>query len=187
MPPDRHALGQRLRTLRRKQRLTLKDLSVRSGVALSTLSKIELGQVAASYEKFSAVARALGVDIGRLFDAAPAAASAGPVLTRFAEAAGVDAGPYHYRLLAADYAGRRMTPMVGTIKARRRDDVPEPSRHAGQEFVTVLAGRLRIEFEDGRALALSRGESAYFDSGVAHVYLSTGRSDAEVLVVMCDQ
>jgi transcriptional regulator with XRE-family HTH domain len=186
MPFDRRALGQRLRSLRRQQRLTLKDLSARSGVALSTLSKIELGQVAASYEKFTAVARALGVDIGRLFEAQPAAPAAGPVHTRFAETAGVDAGPYHYRLLAADYAGRRMTPMVGTISARRIEEVPESSRHAGQEFVTVLAGKLSILFEDGHALALSRGESAYFDSGVAHVYLSAGRGDAQVLVVMCE-
>lgn len=186
MPTDRRALGQRLRTVRRQHRLTLKQLSERSGVALSTLSKIELGQVAASYEKFSAVARALGVDLGRLFDAHAPAPAAGAVLTRFDEATGIDAGPYHYRLLAADYAGRRMTPMVGTIAARRPEDVPEPSRHAGQEFVTVLAGRLRIVFEDGRALALSRGESAYFDSGTGHVYLSTGRGDAEILVVMCE-
>ena len=63
--PDHAAIGQRLRTLRRAQRLTLKALSARSGVALSTLSKIELGQVAAGYEKFVAVARALKVDIAR--------------------------------------------------------------------------------------------------------------------------
>lgn len=187
MPLDRRALGERLRALRRQRKLTLKDLSARSGVALSTLSKIELGQVAASYEKFTAVARALGVDIGRLFDPRPRSPAAGDAVhTRFAEASGIDAGPYRYRLLAADYSGRRMTPMVGKIAARRREDVPEPSRHAGQEFVTVLSGRLRIEFEGGKSLALARGESAYFDSGVGHVYLSTGRSDAEILVVMCE-
>lgn len=185
--PDRPAIGQRLRALRRAQQLTLKDLSARSGVALSTLSKIELGQVAASYEKFVAVARALKVDLSRLLDDQPAPAGAPrAVQGRLDEGAGYDAGPYHYRLLTGAYPGRRMTPMHGVIAARRVEDVPEPSRHAGQEFVTVLRGKLRIVFENGDSLALATGECAYFDSGIAHVYLSTGRGDAEVLVVMCD-
>lgn len=184
---DPTAIGQRLRALRRERQLTLKDLSARSGVALSTLSKIELGQVAASYEKFVAVARALKVDIARLLDDRPAPAGAPrAVQGSLDDGTGYDAGPYHYRLLAGDYAGRRMTPMHGVIAARRIEDVPEPSRHAGQEFVTVLRGRLRIAFENGDSLSLGAGECAYFDSGVAHVYLSTGRGNAEVLVVMCD-
>lgn len=185
--PDRPALGQRLRALRRARQLTLKDLSARSGVALSTLSKIELGQVAASYDKFVAVARALQVDLSRLLDDRPEAAGAPrAVQASLHDGAGYDAGPYHYRLLAGAFPGRRMTPMHGVIAARRIEDVPEPSRHAGQEFVTVLRGRLRIVFENGDALALAAGECGYFDSGIAHVYLSTGRGSAEVLVVMCD-
>lgn len=188
--PDHTAIGQRLRALRRAQHLTLKELSARSGVALSTLSKIELGQVAASYEKFMAVARALKVDLSRLLDDRPGTAGAPHVVKavkeRMAEGSGYDAGPYHYRLLAGAYAGRRMTPMHGVIAARRLQDVPEPSRHAGQEFVTVLRGQLRIVFENGDAMSLRAGECGYFDSGIAHVYLSTGRGDAEVLVVMCD-
>jgi mannose-6-phosphate isomerase-like protein (cupin superfamily) len=50
----------------------------------------------------------------------------------------------------------------------------------------VLAGRVRIRFESGEVLDLARQESAYFDSGVGHVYLSTGRGDAQVLVVMAE-
>jgi len=78
--PYRERVGARLRTIRKAQRLTLKVLSGRSGVALSTLSKIELGQISVSYEKFAAVARALDVDIAALFDprtdSAPATGSA---------------------------------------------------------------------------------------------------------------
>ncbi|BCQ59264.1 hypothetical protein PBOI14_10140 [Pseudomonas sp. Boi14] len=64
---DRTQVGARLRTIRKNQKLTLKQLSERSGVALSTLSKMELAQVSVSYEKLAAAARALGVDIAQLF------------------------------------------------------------------------------------------------------------------------
>ena len=67
-PLDRERMGERLRTIRKARGLTLKALSGRSGVALSTLSKIELGQISVSYEKLAAVARGLAVDIAALFD-----------------------------------------------------------------------------------------------------------------------
>lgn len=54
------------------QKLTLKQLSERSGVALS---KMELAQVSVSYEKLAAAARALGVDIAQLFTQALASSA----------------------------------------------------------------------------------------------------------------
>lgn len=190
--PDRERIGERLRAIRKGQRLTLKLLSERSGVALSTLSKIELGQISVSYEKFAAVARALDVDIAALFDprsgAAPAAGKR-PVVVRstLAAAPGYDAENYDYRMLATEFPAKRMTPLHGTIVARQLAQFPDYIRHPGQEFVMVLSGRVRIHFETGEAIELARQESAYFDSGVGHVYLSTSKADAQVVVVMTDR
>ncbi len=187
---DRVQLGLRLREHRKARRLTLKDLSGHSGVALSTLSKMELGQISVSYEKLAAVARALSLDVGQLLDAraaAPAGAAA-PVVV-WSEADGASAyssGNYDYRMLATDFPGKRMTPLHGRIVARERDQFPDFIRHPGQEFVVVLSGRVRIEFETGEIIELGRHESAYFDSGVGHIYLSLGRTDAQVLVVMSE-
>jgi len=190
--PDRERIGARLRAIRKEQRLTLKSLSERSGVALSTLSKIELGQISVSYEKFAAVARALDVDIAALFDPRTSAASGGgkrPVVVRstLASAPGYDADNYDYRMLATEFPAKRMTPLHGTIVARQLAQFPDYIRHPGQEFVMVLSGRVRIHFETGEAIELARQESAYFDSGVGHVYLSTSKADAQVVVVMADR
>lgn len=192
-PPeaDRVRLGLSLRGHRKVRRLTLKDLSGRSGVALSTLSKMELGQISVSYEKLAAVARALSLDVGQLLDAraaAPPPGAATPVVV-WSEAGGAPAyssGNYDYGALAAGFPGKRMTPMHGRIVARSRSQFPDFIRHAGQEFVIVLSGRVRIEFETGEVIEVGRHESAYFDSGVGHIYLSLGRSDAQVLVVMSE-
>ena len=190
--PDRERVGARLRTIRKQHGLTLKALSTRSGVALSTLSKIELGQISVSYEKFAAVARALDVDIAALFDPrAGATPSAGhrPVAVRstLAAAPRYDAENYDYRLLATEFPAKRMTPMHGIIVARQLAQFPDYIRHPGQEFVMVLSGRVRIHFETGEAIELARWESAYFDSGVGHVYLSTSKTDAQLVVVMTDR
>ena len=187
---DRLRLGQRLRDSRKLRRLTLKDLSVRSGVALSTLSKMELGQTSVAYDKLAAVARALSLDVGQLFDTrarTPAGARAPTVVwsdARAAPAYGSDT--YEYRMLATDFPGKHMTPLHGRILARKLDQFPDFIRHPGQEFVIVLAGQVRIHFETGEIVELGRHESAYFDSGTGHVYLSLGRTEAQVLVVMSE-
>ena len=187
--PDRERVGGHLRAIRKGHGLTLKELSVRSGVALSTLSKIELGQISVSYEKFAAVARALEVDIAALFDpragAAPASGRRTVVVrSTLASAPSYDAENYDYRMLATDFPAKRMTPLHGVIVARQLAQFPDYIRHPGQEFVMVLSGRVRICFETGEAIELARQESAYFDSGVGHVYLSTSKADAQVVVVM---
>ena len=191
--PDRERVGARLRAIRTRLALTLKALSARSGVALSTLSKIELGQISVSYEKFAAVARALDVDIAALFDPhAGAAPETGDrkitvVRSTLATSPSYDAENYDYRMLATAFPGKRMTPLHGIVVARQMAQFPDYIRHPGQEFVMVLAGRVRIHFETGEAIDLARRESAYFDSGVGHVYLSTSKSDAHVVVVMTDR
>jgi len=184
-------MGERLRAIRKAQGLTLKALSARSGVALSTLSKIELGQISVSYEKLAAVAHALAVDIGALFDpragAAPGAAQPVVVRSTLAASPSYDSENYDYRMLATEFPGKRMTPLHGIIVARDLSQFPDYIRHPGQEFVMVLSGRVRIHFETGEAIELARQESAYFDSGVGHVYLSTGKADAQVVVVMSER
>jgi transcriptional regulator with XRE-family HTH domain len=187
---NREQLGLSLRGHRKAHGLTLKDLSGRSGVALSTLSKMELGQISVSYEKLAAVARALALDVGQLMDARGAAppGAAAPVVV-WSEAGGeatYSSGHYDYRVLANGFPGKRMTPMLGRIMVRQREQFPDFIRHPGQEFVTVLSGRVRIEFETGEIIEVGRHESAYFNSGVGHIYLSLGRTDAQILVVMSE-
>jgi transcriptional regulator with XRE-family HTH domain len=188
---DRVGLGARLREARKTRGLTLKALSVRSGVALSTLSKMELGQVSVSYEKLAAVARALAVDIAQLFDprARVAGATAAPTVVRTTldAAPRYDAEHYDYRMLATDYPAKRMTPLFGRIAARALSQFSDFIRHPGQEFVMVLSGAVRIQFESGETVLLKRLESAYFDSGIGHLYLSIGKADAQVLVVMAER
>ena len=140
---------------------------------------------------FAAVARALDVDIAALFDpladAVPAAGRRPVVVRTTLEAAPrYDAENYDYRRLATGFPAKRMTPLHGIVVARQKAQFPDYIRHPGQEFVMVLSGRVRIHFETGEVVDLARQESAYFDSGVGHVYLSTGKADARVVVVMTE-
>lgn len=189
---DRAQVGARLRVIRKAQKLTLKQLSERSGVALSTLSKMELAQVSVSYEKLAAAARALGVDIAQLFSPAMTTSdSIQPTVVRTAidSAAGYSTGNYDYHPMAGDFPGRSMTPMYARIFARELTQFDDYIRHPGQEFALVLSGQVRIQFETGESITIGCRETAYFNSSIGHIYLALGDdgADAEVMVVMSER
>ncbi len=182
-------MGARLRAERKARKMTLQDLSHASGIAVSTISKAELGQIALSYEKFASLARGLNIDMTRLFmlgDAPQAAMAPTYVKTTLHDARDYVTDNYHYRLLLGEYPGKKMTPMMGIIDSRHLDEFEDYIRHPGQEFVVVLAGKVRIQFENGESVVLRRFESAYFDSSMGHVYLTLSRSPAQVLAVCTD-
>ena len=60
-------LARQVHALRKKAGLTLQQLSRKSDVSVSTLSKIEKGQLSPTYEKIVSLARGLDVPIAALF------------------------------------------------------------------------------------------------------------------------
>ncbi|HRD47949.1 MAG TPA: helix-turn-helix transcriptional regulator, partial [Caulobacter sp.] len=61
--------GLAIRKLRLAGGWTLAQLSERSGVPLSTLSKVELGQTSLSYENLLRICKGLEIDMARLIGA----------------------------------------------------------------------------------------------------------------------
>ena len=115
-------MGARLRAERKAQKMTLQALSRASGIAVSTLSKAELGQIALSYEKFAALARALRIDMTRLFmpgDASPAQVAPTYVKNSLIEARDYITPNYHHRLLMGEYPGKKMIPIWATITSAK--------------------------------------------------------------------
>jgi transcriptional regulator with XRE-family HTH domain len=185
---DHKAVGARLRHARKARGLTLMQLSAQSGIAVSTISKGERGDIALTYDKFAALAHTLGLNLDAIFGR-PKHAAAHPMLPSFTangEQMIYDTPNYEYGMLANDLTGKRMVPMRAHVRARALSDFAEFIRHAGEEFVFLLAGVLELRFENGQVFTLKPGDSLYFDSAVGHVYLSVGAEDAEVLVCCVD-
>jgi transcriptional regulator with XRE-family HTH domain len=185
---DHKVVGARLRDARKARVLTLMQLSELSGIAVSTISKAERGDIALTYDKFAALAHALEIDFDTIFGRAKrgAAEPMGPTLTRSGKQLIYDTPNYEYGMIANELTGKRMVPMRAHVHARELADFPDYIRHSGEEFVFLLKGELELRFEDGKVFKLEEGDSLYFDSGVGHVYLSAGVEDAEVLVCCVD-
>ena len=180
---DRETFGKRLRSARKRFGWTLAETAERSGISITTISRAERGQLALSYEKFSALGRALRMDMGALFAEAGGEAQdfQGPIVTRAGQGVTYRGLAFSYEFLATQGAGKQMNPILGTVHARRIEGPEDYARHEGEEFVYVLSGAVEVYFETGEVVKLAKGDSLYFDSRVGHAYISTSRQLARTV------
>lgn len=184
-PPtlDPAAFGLRLRAARKRFGWTLAQLAERSGVSITTISRAERGQLALGYENFTALGRALEMDMNAMFAGAGVkpAPLAGPVVTRAGQGVVYRGLAISYEFLGTTAAGKQMSPIVGTVHARQVHGPEDFVRHTGEEFVYVLSGEIDVHFDHGEVLRLGRGDSLYFDSRIGHAYVSVSRPLAKIL------
>lgn len=184
-PPklDRTTFGHRLRTARKRFGWTLAQLAERSGVSITTISRAERGQLALGYENFTALGRALEMDMNAMFagTGVKPAQLDGPVVTRAGKGVVYRGLSIAYEFLGTTAAGKQMSPVVGTVHARRIHGPEDFVRHAGEEFAYVLSGEIEVHFENGEVVHLARGDSLYFDSRLGHAYVTVSRQLAKIV------
>lgn len=179
-------LGARLRHMRKARQLTLSGLATLSGVAVSTISKIENGALSPTLDKVLRLAEGLDLTIGQLIGDDEIGIS--PPNSRFAPSradAGIviDTKNYVYRYLCSELTNKRMVPIHAYIKASSMRDFGPLERHGGEEFLIVMDGEVVVHSEFYAPVTLKRGESIYLDSTMGHAYLSAGKGDAEVFCI----
>ncbi len=160
------ALPSRIRALRRRQQRTLRDIAERCGFTVSLLSKIESGKTHPPVATLTRIATALGVTLSDLVSEQGERTT---TLTSAAELAKLALTPtdkgYGFHLLAAARAAKTMQPFI--FVAKRGEVRPGALSHAGEEFVHVLAGRMRYRVGAVTYL-LGAGDSLYFDATDEH-------------------
>lgn len=181
-------LGARLRKLRRAQQLTLSDLAAQSGVALSTISKIENGALSPTLDKVLRLANGLNIAVSQLIGEDISVESEPPPNSRLVPARAsdgivIDTQNYEYRYLCGELKNKRMIPIRARIKAATIQEFGPLERHGGEEFLIVLEGTIEVHTEFYAPVTLQRGEGIYLDSTMGHAYLSAGNVDAEALCI----
>ena len=66
-PSDRNSFGERVRRFRKEKGWTLTEVATSSGLAPSTISKVERGQMSLTYDRLVLLARGLDVHLTELF------------------------------------------------------------------------------------------------------------------------
>lgn len=190
---DQASFGAAIRRLRTERGWTLRDLSDRSKISQSALSRVETGQITLSFDRAHALARALDADFSQFLTRmgqapAPKAAPAHGwrSMTRRGEGHHVTQPNADYEYLCTDFLYRRMVSGIALITARSLDEHGPFVTHPGEEFIHVLEGQLVLATEIYAPLTLNTGDSIQFDSTTPHAIYSGGAKPARVLFSVTD-
>ncbi|WP_419815627.1 helix-turn-helix domain-containing protein [Glacieibacterium sp.] len=186
VPPT---LGALLRGLRSREGLTLKEMSAKSGIPVSTLSKIEHDRLTLTYDKLQSLAQRLGLRLSELFseteDGPVQPVTARRSLGDMARSVRVETPNYDYYYLCTELRRKRMIPVITKIRARSAEQFGALVRHSGEEFLYVLSGKVVVQTEFYDPVTLEPGQALYIDSSMGHAYLAAQDcEEAEVLAVM---
>ncbi|MCF6272849.1 MAG: XRE family transcriptional regulator [Rhodobacteraceae bacterium] len=177
-------LGARLRSLRKERGWTLEQAAHAVGLARSTLSKIENGQMSPTFEAVRKLASGLGISVPQLFTPPKSGKMlARRSITRGGEGRGHITATYEHEIIAADISHKRMLPYRAVVRARHIEEFDGWVRHDGEELLYVLSGEVEFYSEFYEPVRLGVGDSAYYDATMGHNMISTSKADARVLWV----
>lgn len=105
-------------------------------------------------------------------------------ITRNGEGISVDRRKaYDYQSLCAQFARKKIEPMLVTVPPESEKTPPHFNNHPGQEFHYVLKGRLQVII-DQETLVLEPGDALMFQSEIRHALKAMDERSAEILVVI---
>jgi transcriptional regulator with XRE-family HTH domain len=171
-------VGPRLRDLRRDRGITLTQLAERTGISLSTLSRLESGQRKPTLELLLPLAKAHGVQLDDLVGAPPT-------------------GDPRVHMRPFQRHGQTFIPLtrdLGGLQAYKQirpvdpdADRPLPQRvHEGYEWLYMLSGRLRLALGP-HDFIIGPGEAVEFDTRIPHAFANPGPDVAEFLGIFGPQ
>lgn len=173
-----------MRRFRKEKGLTLQEVVDHCGLTKGYLSKIERATSYPPFPTLEILAKALGVELGDFFSeqnpAETGNLSSGNIdISDGAAGESIESGEgYAYNPLFRSYKNKYMSPFHMSVPKGRTAALS----HDAEEFVYVLRGRVKLEYE-GKAYDLEPGGCFYLDSRLPHVFVNEDDEVAELLAV----
>ncbi len=181
---SRYEVGAKLRRLRLRKKMGLKELGKHTGLSASMLSQLENGRTVPTLQTLARIAMVFDVGLQHFFE--PRAKTDVAVVRardriRFPERPDAPSPAYFFECL--NFAAEGKVFQAYLAEFPRRAPRAEPGHvHESAEFIYVLHGELVLRVE-GEELTLGAGDGAHFDGSQPHSYRGAGRQGAAAIVV----
>lgn len=189
LPPGEDTLvevGERVKRVREARGLTLEDVSRRTDIDVTSLSRIEEGSLSPPLGMIIRLAKALEMRMGYFIAGEEERAYTvvrrrdRKVVSRYDSKKGKYYG-YEFESLAPYKKDRHMEPFLVTLEPA--GTAHERSTHDGQEFIYVLKGKMEVRLGD-EIHVLEPGDAIYYDSTVPHLVKCHGEEETKILAVL---
>jgi transcriptional regulator with XRE-family HTH domain len=171
-------VGQRIRSLRERQGLSLRALADRCGLSTTAISQIERGDNSPTVSSLHMLATALGVSITDLFQDQRLTSA---VLIPPEDRLRAEAGGVLMESLGIGLPYQQLEPFMVTLEPGA-GNADQPVSHAGEEFVHCLEGSFDY-CVDGVLYRLGPGYSLLFEAVRPHYFQNPLDAPARFLLV----
>lgn len=171
-------IGDRLKELRLRRKLSVRAVALRSGISHSSISLIERDLISPSLDTLHAVLDALGTTLSGFFLDIQAASPPSPFCRAadMTEIGRLDA--ISYRVIGMGFPNRSMLMLHETYAPGA--DTGEAFSHSAQEGGMVVRGAVEISV-GGRTEVLRPGDGYYFDSRQPHRFRNASDGPSEIV------
>ncbi|MCK3779849.1 helix-turn-helix domain-containing protein [Ensifer sesbaniae] len=182
--PLEYAIGERIRTLRTEQNLTLDELASSSGVSRAMISRIERGEASPTAQLLAKLCSALSTTLSALFafdtkEASPLAKRVDQRLWRDPESG------YLRRSVSPDGLGSPVDIVeVEFPPGARVVFERQPSDRGITQHLWLFSGRLELTTESG-SHSLEPGDCLFMALGAGHIFHNPYDEPAHYAVILC--
>jgi len=171
-------IGNHLRELRQRRKLSVRAVALRSGISHSSISLIERDLISPSLDTLHAVLDALGTTLSGFFLEFHAVSPPDPFCRAgdMAEIGRPDA--ISYRVIGSGFPNRSMLMLHETYAPGA--DTGEAFSHSAQEGGLVIRGAVEVTVA-GRTTVLQPGDGYYFDSREPHRFRNAADGPSEIV------
>ncbi len=177
---EKNTIGQKLSRLRKREKISLEELSEKTGLMKSHLEKIEEGIDFAPVGDILKISRALAIDPDLLLQSRPKSAKEKERM-RVEDFKRREAS-YLYDVLTPGAKSKHLRAFRVSIPAR--SEHPKIHyQHEGEEFVYVLSGEVIITVGQ-KTHHLKKDDSLHFNSGIKHSLRNPGKRETKLIVTV---
>ncbi|KJF70623.1 cupin domain-containing protein [Agrobacterium arsenijevicii] len=171
-------IGQKLKVLRDRRAISVRQLAVRSGVSHSTISLIERDSLSPSLNTMAAILDALGATLSDFFSEQTSPLPYSPFYVGEDLSEVGKSSRISYKVIGLNHPNRSIMFMKERFAAGA--DTGEPYSHNAQECGVVIAGAIELTVAD-QTTVLQAGDGYYFDSALPHHFKNVCDGETEII------
>jgi len=174
-------IGEKLHAIRKAKRISLTELSEKSGVQMATLSRIENKKMVGTLDSHMQIAKALGIDVTELYKGL----SHQNATIDFGHDKNTDVFTHSdgasFEILTKNIMTKKMMPTLVRLEEGGKTS-KEQSSGGAEKFIFVLDGHVDVNI-DAQVFNLHKYNTLYFDASLPHFYTNAGKGVVKIICV----
>ncbi|MBF0571376.1 MAG: helix-turn-helix transcriptional regulator [Candidatus Omnitrophica bacterium] len=174
-------IGEKLHAIRKAKKISLTELSEKSGVQMATLSRIENKKMVGTLESHIQIAKSLGIDVTELYKDL----SHQNAVIDLGHDKNTDVFGHNdeasFEILTKNIMNKRMMPTLVRIEESGKTN-KEQNQGGAEKFIFVLDGHAEINI-NAQVFILHKFNTLYFDASLPHYFRNIGKGVAKLICI----